>query len=160
RIVSCNPLELKDPDLPPTFSGYPTADPSRWDEFRERYRETHAELWREFDAFCIDQGAPALPSLEFMDESPWLNLYLYPGEADSRRSAPLGPTWHRLESCVRDTDAPFDVPTSMGTDGSLIYLSLGSLGSADVGLMQRLIDLLASTPHRVLVSMGPQHQEL
>src|SRR4029079_10480354 len=37
-------------------------------------------------------------------------------------------------------------------DGALIYLSLGSLGSADVGLMQRLVDLLATTEHRVIVS--------
>jgi hypothetical protein len=26
RIVSCNPLELKDPGLPPVFSGYPSTD--------------------------------------------------------------------------------------------------------------------------------------
>ena len=26
RIMSCNPLEMKDPDLPPTFSGYPIDD--------------------------------------------------------------------------------------------------------------------------------------
>jgi MGT family glycosyltransferase len=37
----------------------------------------------------------------------------------------------------------------------LIYLSLGSLGSADVELMQRLVDALARTPHRVIVSKGP-----
>jgi MGT family glycosyltransferase len=37
----------------------------------------------------------------------------------------------------------------------LIYLSLGSLGSADVALMQRLVDLLATTEHRVIVSKGP-----
>ncbi len=41
RIVSCNPLELPDPDLPPVFSGYPTDDRSGWDEFREEYRRTH-----------------------------------------------------------------------------------------------------------------------
>jgi MGT family glycosyltransferase len=37
----------------------------------------------------------------------------------------------------------------------LIYLSLGSLGSADVALMQRLVDLLATTENRVIVSKGP-----
>jgi UDP:flavonoid glycosyltransferase YjiC (YdhE family) len=42
----------------------------------------------------------------------------------------------------------------------VIYLSLGSLGSADTELMGRLIDLLGPTNHRVIVSMGPQHQEL
>jgi hypothetical protein len=34
RIVSCNPCELKDPEVPPVFSGYPTDDRSGWDEFR------------------------------------------------------------------------------------------------------------------------------
>ena len=53
RIVSCNPLELKDPATPPAFSGYPTEDQSGWDEFRERYRELHDPLQREFGEFCI-----------------------------------------------------------------------------------------------------------
>src|SRR6266536_3375617 len=30
RIVSCNPLEVKDPGLPPVFSGYAADDPSDW----------------------------------------------------------------------------------------------------------------------------------
>ncbi len=45
-------------------------------------------------------------------------------------------------------------------EGSLIYLSLGSLGSADVPLMQRLCDALATTPHRYIVSKGPQAAEI
>ena len=40
-------------------------------------------------------------------------------------------------------------------DGKLIYLSMGSLGCNDLELMQRLIDALDQTPHRVIVSMGP-----
>ena len=40
---------------------------------------------------------------------------------------------------------------------ALVYLSLGSLGSADVELMQRLVAVLADTPHRYIVSKGPQH---
>jgi MGT family glycosyltransferase len=44
--------------------------------------------------------------------------------------------------------------------GALIYLSLGSLGSADVGLMQRLVDLLGRTDHRVIVSKGPLADEI
>jgi UDP:flavonoid glycosyltransferase YjiC (YdhE family) len=160
RIVSCNPLEMKDPDLPPTFSGYPTADRSGWERFRTRYREIHAEMLRDFDEFCRDAGAPPLPIGEFMYESSWLNLYLYAGDADYERSVPLGPNWHRLDSCVRATDSPFQVPNSLRGDGSLIYLSLGSLGSADTGLMSRILDLLGRTEHRVIVSMGPRHEEL
>ena len=155
RIASCNPLELKDPALPPTFSGYPTGEPAGWDDFRARYRELHEPLQLEFSAFCEERGAPPLPELEFIHESPFLNLYLYPRELDYPRSEPPAPTWHRLESCVRSLDEHFEPPPG---DGALVYVSLGSLGSADVELMNRLVAALAETPHRYVVSKGPQHE--
>src|SRR5512133_4355364 len=34
RIVSCNPLELKDPALPPPYTGLPIDDRSAWEEYR------------------------------------------------------------------------------------------------------------------------------
>ena len=162
RIMSCNPLEMKDPDLPPTFSGYPVDDPSGWEEFRAEYDRTHRELWSGFNDWMLEQGAPPLPDLEFIHESPHLNLSIYPDAADYLRTNPLAPTWHRLESSVRDTEEPWTVPGSL-TDGdddsSLVYLSLGSLGSADVDLMRRLVDVLARTPHRYIVSKGPRADE-
>jgi MGT family glycosyltransferase len=157
RIVSCNPLELKDPEVPPVFSGYPAGDRSGWDEFRAEYERTHRELWRDFDEFVRGAGAPPLPDLEFIHESPWLNLYLYPEEADYARANPLAPTWHRLDSSVRGTDEEWSPPGD--GDGKLVYLSLGSLGSADVELMKQLVDELADAPHRFIVSKGPQHTE-
>ena len=163
RIVSCNPLELKDPDLPPVFSGYPQADRGGWDAFRAEYRRTHQALYDDFNRFCQDRGAPPLPDLELIHESPWLNLYLYPREVDYRRSHPLAPTWHNLEACVRATDEPWELPTELAGGpeaGPLLYLSLGSLGAADVELMQRLIDVLGRSRYRVVVSMGPQHELL
>ena len=155
RSISCNPLELKDPALPPPFSGYPTGDSNGWGEFRERYRELHEPLRRDFSAFCEERGAPPLPEFEFIHESPFLNLYVYPGALDYERSKALAPTWHRLESCVRQADQEFEVPPG---DAALLYVSLGSLGSADVELMDRLIAALAETPHRYIVSKGPQHE--
>ena len=50
---------------------------------------------------------------------------------------------------------PKDITDKVGTGGKLVYLSLGSLGCMDVPLMQRVIDSLSQTPHRVIVSMGP-----
>jgi MGT family glycosyltransferase len=114
----------------------------------------------DFDAFVQERGAPPLPAGEFIHESEHLNLYLYPPAADYERSQPLAPTWHNLGSCVRRSEETWQVPASLGGRGKLVYLSLGSLGSADVELMQRFIDLLGSTDHRVIVSMGPQHDEL
>ena len=49
RIVSCNPLEIRDPDIPPVFSGYPAGDRSGWDEFHAEHDRTHRELWTEFN---------------------------------------------------------------------------------------------------------------
>jgi len=165
RIVSCNPAELKDPQVPPVFSGYGEAERDAWPAFREAYRTSHAELWASFDAFARDCGAPGLADgplgPDFIGTSPWLNLYLYPAEADYRRAAPLDATWHRLDSCVRRIDTPFDLPAVLAErSGPLVYLSLGSLGSADVELLQRLIDVLGRSRCRVIVSMGPQHDQL
>jgi MGT family glycosyltransferase len=157
RIVSCNPLELKDPALPPTFSGYSTGDRSGWNEFRTRSRELHEPLQQEFSEFCLERGAPPLPAGEFVHESPFLNLYLYPPEADYERSVPVARTWQRLGSCVREPDSVSGLSPHRQP---IVYLSLGSLGSADVGLMQKLIDALAQTDYFVIVSMGPQHEEL
>ena len=160
RIVSCNPLELKDPALPPPYSGLPANDRSEWDAFRDEYRRVTSELQRDFDAFCRERGAPPLPDGELIHPSPHLNLYLYPAEADYPRSRPLDATWHRLESCVRASDSAWEPPAGLAEGpGALIYLSLGSLGSGDVPLMERLVESLSRTSHRFIVSRGPQHAE-
>jgi UDP:flavonoid glycosyltransferase YjiC (YdhE family) len=165
RIVSCNPAELHDPAIPPFSSGYPTADRSEWPAFLAEIERTHRDVWADFDAFMRGRAAPGLTwtagGPDLMHESPWLNLYLYPAELDHRRERPLAPTWHRLESSVRTGDGEWRLPHDLATgDGRLLYLSLGSLGSADVALMQRLVDVLGATRHRVIVSMGPLAEEL
>ncbi|MGH2672640.1 MAG: glycosyltransferase [Actinomycetota bacterium] len=161
RIMSCNPLEMKDPALTPTFSGYAAEDRAGWDDFRAEYERTHRALWDGTNQWVREQGAPPLPDLEFMHESPDLNLYVYPEIADYSRSRSLASTWHRLDSSVRGTEEDFEVPATLaGGEGSLIYLSLGSLGSADVDLMRRLVDVLGRTPHRCIVSKGPRADDL
>jgi len=160
RIVSCNPLELKDLAVPPTFSGYPVADRSGWEAYQDEYARVLAPLHEEFSAFCVERGAPPLPVGELVHESAWLNFTLFPAEVDYERTRPLAPTWHRLDTCVRRSDATFDLPDAIREgQGALVYLSLGSLGSADVDLMRRLVAVLADAPHRFIVSTGPQHAE-
>ncbi|MBI3648128.1 MAG: glycosyl transferase [Actinobacteria bacterium] len=161
RIASCNPAEIKDPAVPPVFGGLPVGDRRAWADFWAEYDRVLGPQVAEFDAWLRAHGAPGLPgSRDYMWESPYLNLYLFPGAADYEREVPLAPTWHRLDSSVRTTEGPFDVDLHLPGEGKLIYLSLGSLASADVELMQRLIDVLAKTDHRVIVSKGPQHELL
>ncbi len=165
RIVSCNPLEIRGPgeagrEIAPAYSGLPADDRSQWEAFREEYDRTHRPTWEDFDAWCRDQGTAPLPELEFIHTSPVRNLYVYPQVADYVDRRPLDVTWTRLDSSVRATDAEFELPEEIArrpSDSALVYLSLGSLGSADVELMRRLVGVLADTPHRYIVSKGPQH---
>jgi MGT family glycosyltransferase len=163
RIVSCNPLEMKGAKIAPTFSGYPANDNQQWGKFIAEYRRTHLSMWQEFNNWVQQQGAPALPELEFIHESKDANLYVFPQVADYVNDRPLGKNWTRMESSVRQTDDQYEIPKSIANrapDQKLIYLSLGSLGSADVELMRRLISVLGKSKHRFIVSKGPQHDQI
>jgi MGT family glycosyltransferase len=160
RIVSCNPCELKDELVPPVFSGHPTEDTTEWRAFWQEYDAVLGPQVRGFDEWLQSHGGPTLPTeRDYLWESPFLNLYLFPEAADYARARPLMGTWHRLNSSVR-AEAPFDMDLHLPGSGPVLYLSLGSLGSADVELMRRLIGVLAETPYRVIVSKGPQHDQL
>lgn len=159
RIVSCSPLEVSSPRVPPPFSGLPSADSSRWEAYRAELNRTHREMWTDFNAWVQAQGADPLPDLEFMPRANAANLYLYPAEADYLQDRPLDDSWIRMDSSVRETDDEYVVPEQIADrpgDSALIYLSLGSLGGADVELVQRLVDVLGKTRHRFIVSKGPQ----
>jgi MGT family glycosyltransferase len=160
RIVSCNPLEVRGENVAPVFSGLPADDRSEWEAFRATYDRTHREVWTAFNEWVVAQGAEPLPDLDFIHEGD-LNLYVFPEIADYTDARPLADSWHRLDSSVRETDGAFEIPASLaGKDGALVYFSLGSLGSADVSLMQRVIDVLGTTSHRFIVSKGPLHEEI
>ena len=93
-----------------------------------------------------------------MHASPDANIYVYPRELDYTDARPLDDTWHRIDSSVRETDEDYQLPPELADrpEGSgLVYLSLGSLGGADVGLMQRLIDVLGTSRHRGHREHGP-----
>ena len=159
RIMSCNPLEAPGADVPHTFSGLPIDDRTQWASFQAEFDRTHRALWTDFNAWVVEQGAPPLPDLEFVHTSEHANLYVYPEVVDYVDRRPLDETWHRLDSSVRTTDATVELPpllTDRPEGSALVYLSLGSLGSADVDLMRRLVSVLAQTPHRYIVSKGPQ----
>jgi MGT family glycosyltransferase len=159
RIVSCNPLEVPGPGIAPGLSGLAQADPASWGPFREELDRTHRALWESFDGWVVEQGGAPLPELEFMPRDNAANLYVFPEEADYLADRPLDGSWTRMDSSVRLTDEEYVVPPAVAdrpADSALVYLSLGSLGGADVALMQRLVDVLGTSRHRFVVSMGPQ----
>ncbi|MGZ5327643.1 MAG: glycosyltransferase [Actinomycetota bacterium] len=160
RFVSANPLEMRDANLPPVLSGLPVTDRTEWAAWADEYHRQHEALLKEHNDFRVSVGTDPCPPDEFNTYSKWLNLYLFPEAADYDRAEPLDATWHRLQSTVRTSDAPFDVQEHLPGDGKVVYLSLGSLGCMDVALMQRLIDALGTTGHRTIVSMGPLKDQM
>ena len=159
RLVSCQPLEMAGPGIPPALAGLPAGDPSQWQAWHDEYARVTAEVWQEYNDFSLAAGAPALPAGEFnyLGDA---NIYIYPAAIDYLDRRPLDSTWHRVQSSVRRTEQPVDLPPHIADgDGALIYLSLGSLGGADVDLMKRLTGFLADSPHRYIVSKGPRADE-
>jgi MGT family glycosyltransferase len=161
RMMSCNPLELPDPALPPAFAGYPIDDRTHWDEFREESGRVLGPVQQQFDQDCRYRGAPGLPPGEFIHRSDWLNFSLYPSELDYPRSQRVSASWHSLQASVRAPSEDWSLPAGFRDPSlPLVYLSLGSLGSADLPLMRQLVDALAETRCQAVVSKGPLHDQL
>jgi UDP:flavonoid glycosyltransferase YjiC (YdhE family) len=155
RIVSCNENEIRDPNIPPNLSGLPANDRRGWDGFEARFRELAAPLSERFNAFITARGHDPYTVGIFFEPSPYLNLLLYPRALAYPRANPLDPArFQYLEGCVRQ-ERGFELPRfEAGGHGPLVYVSLGSLGCADLELMNRLLALLGRMPLRVLANVG------
>ncbi|MDA9826292.1 glycosyltransferase [Porticoccaceae bacterium] len=155
RIVSCSENEVADDNIAPYLSGCRENDAAGRERFRRRYQEVLKPIHDEFNNFLIHCGEAPYPLANFVEESPYMNLLLYPESAKFNRSKPLDPNrFQYLEGCVRE-DSPFEVPAfEVNSDSPLIYVSFGTLGSSDIQLMQRLIDVLGKLPYRVLLNVG------
>lgn len=155
RIISCSENEIPDPDIPPHLSGCAAGDRDGHRAFEAAFRRLIRPCHDRFNAFLESVDHPPYPLGEFFETSPHLNLLLYPRPLAFRRRHPLDPRRFRyLEGCVRD-EGTFEVPRfGVHDDAPLLYLSYGSLGSADTDLIARQIALLGRLPYRVLINVG------
>lgn len=155
RIVSCSENEVPDPDIPPHLSGCSENDHAGHQTYRDRFNEMIGPIHDDFNAFLGSCGIDPYPMGQFCESSPYLNLLVYPEPVKFNRSKPLDPSlFQYLEGCVRQ-DEPYTVP-DMGSynDKPLIYISFGSLGSGDTGLLRRLMDVVGGMSLRALVNVG------
>ena len=151
RIMSCNPLEVRGPTCRRCSAATRATTAAAGTSSAPSTTAPTAICGRSTTSGSAAAGAPPLPDLDFIHASEHLNLYLYPEALDYTDRAAAGRTWQRLDSSVRTTDAAFELPERLRSpgfdvapDSALVYLSLGSLGSADVDLMRRLVDVLGS----------------
>ncbi|WP_280822573.1 glycosyltransferase [Pseudaminobacter soli (ex Li et al. 2025)] len=153
RVVSCAETELPDARVPPYLSGLAADDAGRA-AFEARYLAAVAPAHERFNKLRADAGLPPLPKGSFLEASPDLNLLLTPSIVRRERAAPLDPErFIYLEGCVR-SEGPFEVPVFPRNGGPLVYLSFGSLGAMDVGLIERMLAVFDRLPARFLVNVG------
>ncbi|RUU85719.1 MAG: glycosyl transferase family 1 [Mesorhizobium sp.] len=153
RVVSCAETELPDANVPPYLSGLGADDPQRA-AFEARYLAACAPAHDRFNRFRMDAGLASLPKGLFLEASPDLNLLLTPSIVRRERAEPLDPTrFVYLEGCVR-SEGPFEVPVFPRNKGPLVYVSFGSLGAMDVGLIERMLVVFDRLPARFIVNAG------
>jgi hypothetical protein len=89
RIVSCSPLEVAGPGVPPPFSGLPSDDRSQWGAYRAEFDRTHRAPTRyASSSSCRTRRRPTCTSIR-----PRLIT------STSARSTTPGPGW--IPACAR-----------------------------------------------------------
>ncbi|QEX24842.1 glycosyl transferase family 1 [Hypericibacter adhaerens] len=155
RIISCSENEVADPDIPPHLSGCGENDKACFQAFEAEFLKQVKPAHDRFNAFLAKVGHPSYELGEFFETSPYLNLLLYPKHLRFKRRHALDPKrFQYLDGCVRD-EGEYKVPKFAANEGKpLIYVSFGSLGSADVELYKRMIALFGRLPYRFLMNVG------
>ena len=160
RVISCSENEIPDPQIPPHLSGCGENDSECFSAYQNHFNEVIQPIHDRFNAFLAECGEAAYPVGEFFEASPHMNLLLYPESVKFNRATPLDPgQFQYLEGCVRDEEA-YEVPQFKAhNDAPLLYVSFGSLGSGDTGLLKRLMDVVSTMPVRALFNVGDYESE-
>jgi MGT family glycosyltransferase len=152
--VSCAETELPDPNVPPYLSGLAAEDEAACAAFHRRYLAAVDRPHARLNRLRATAGLAPLPPGEFLEASPHLNLLLTPSIVRRHRAVSLDPArFVYLEGCVR-SEGPYEIPPFPRHFEPLVYVSFGSLGAADVELMERMLAGFASLPARFLVNVG------
>src|SRR5882724_10720507 len=99
------------------------------------------------------QGFETTTNGRCIQESTYLNIYGYPEELDYTDVRPIPDKWFGVDAFMRKGEQELKLPKEFQeklskNEGKLIYLSLGSMGSVDVQLMKRLVNILSKTKHK------------
>ena len=155
NLFSCQILQgIDDERTPPWCLGLPSYDNSKWEKYRELLKDDIAKFRKQCCQLLEEDGVKPYPEDRFI-ESPYLNIYIYPKELDYTDLRPLPPNWYQFDTFIRMNEEHFDLPKKLAQrNGKLIFLSMGTLGSANVDLMKRLINLISDLPYRFIVTKG------
>lgn len=165
-IFSANPISLYRANIP-IGGGFGVKDIGT--EKVKVYHELWRKLWESTIESkrkqLIDEGLPELAEkcneINWFGEIKYWAVYHYPEDVDYHELGPIRDNFLRIESFVRKSVSSFEIPDNLkDKPGQLIYFSLGSLACADMKVMQQLVDCMAKSGHRFIVSTGPFGDQL
>lgn len=164
-IWSCNPVFVYQIAYngPPAFSGYsPKDDKKLFSEFNETVANALEGVKKERDEWLQSLDIEIDGNKQLIVTSPYLNIYIYPKNVDYEEIAPVPEKWHRVDHALRPLiNDKLDIDkTFLTNQEKLIFFSLGSMGSADVDLMNKLVSWMSTLKHKFFVSTGPFHEEI
>ncbi|CAG2108284.1 unnamed protein product [Medioppia subpectinata] len=157
-LYSGNPLSvIEDERTPPGYAS--NGDRQEWAEFKELSKNKFKNLNIKYNEWMKEEGYPLNTGNTGISDSPYLNIYGYPEELDYIDLRPLPEKWLRVDAFMRrGKKQEFKIPDKFRDrdieKSKLIYFSLGSMGSANVDLMKRLVSILSKSQHKIIVSKG------
>ncbi|XP_046909104.2 uncharacterized protein LOC124490619 [Dermatophagoides farinae] len=171
RVISVVPLlHLHDiHELPPAWSGFTDAEYSEWDDIRKYTKKFHYN--ETFNDINENIGYKRYPDNVMIPETQSLTLYAFPEEYDYPEIKKYRENWFNLDVFNKNEQQEqidlkeflpkefYDNNLDGNFTGKWIYVSMGSMGSVDLNLMHRLIEVLSKTNHKYIVSKGPRHEE-
>ncbi len=118
-------------------------------------------MCKSYNDWIVSKGFDSLPEGKLITPSPYLNIYMFPEELDYTDIRQLPSNWYRFDCFMRSEEKQhFEIPQKLrNKSGKLIYLSMGSMGGADLELMKRLVSILSKSKHRFIVSKGVFHDQ-
>lgn len=121
----------------------------------------HKGIFAKWNRFLEQEDSPSRLTSAICQPSPYANFYMLAKELDYFEHVKRPKTWHRFDHFIRKNEEFFEIPERLRLlPGKLIYFSLGSIGVLVTELVQRLLDILAKSSNRFVISSGPNTEKM
>lgn len=158
-----NPIGITCHNVPPSFTGIPYVHgtPEEWALGHSKSQAYFHDIFEDFVKWVQSRGGPKIEWRGmpfFCPDSPYGNICMFPAELSYENLRPDPPNWERFDSFVREEPGVLELPAKFtGKPGQTVYISMGSIGCCELGLLKKLLGFLAKCRHKVIVSKGSQY---
>ncbi|NP_001310106.1 uncharacterized LOC107371807 isoform X1 [Tetranychus urticae] len=162
-LQTANPLNLYHNGPPYGFGLSTTSDKRLWKEVAQNFLEANSvNIEKTNEMLRSMKRPPEFNPLKMVLPPKSVGFYYYPAQLDYEECLPREPAWHRVDCFIRSPGVtPLAIPRDFfNKPGKLIYFTLGTAVSNDLGIMRDIISVLAKSPHKFIVSKGFRGDQL